>query len=169
MKVAGMKPWEVIIIPVLFFATTSAHADGVFLEGGLGFQFSTDSQAMFLNYHIDSSPIFGLESFYDLELGSWNGQNHNDAIILAKGMWWDLPKNTYFSFEPGGAYMVKTSNNLGTHLQFAFRFALGMRTEKIDFSIGYRHFSNGAKVFHWTDPSNNNGENFITLQIGYLL
>ena len=137
-----MKLWRVIIFPVFLYATTSAHADGAFIEGGLGFKFSTDSKAMFLSYHIDSSPIFRIKSFYNLALGSWNGQNHNNAIVLVKGIWWDLPSKTYFSFEPGGAYMVKTSNNLGTHLQFAFRFALGMRAEKIDLSNQLQNYQN---------------------------
>ncbi len=38
--------------------------------------------------------------------------------------------------------MVKTSNNLGTHLQFAFRFALGMRAEKIDLSNQLQNYQN---------------------------
>ena len=162
-----MKLWNVILIPVLLCATTSAHADGVFLEGGLGIHYSTDSQSMFLSYHIDSPPIFGLNNYYDVALGSWNGTNRNNAIVLAKGIWWNLPGKSYLSLEPGGAYIAKTTENLGTRLQFAFRFALGVRTEKIDLSAGYRHFSNGKELFHWTDTSNY-GENFITLQIGYL-
>jgi hypothetical protein len=163
-----MKLWKVILIPVFLCAATSAHADGIFLEGGQGLFQSTDSQAMFLSYLIDSPPIFGLNSFYKVALGSWNGQNRNDAIVLTKGIWWNLSRKSYLCFEPGGAYITETTHNLGTHLQFAFRFALGMRTEKIDYSIGYRHFSNGKGIFHWTDTPNFS-DNFITLQIGYLL
>ena len=163
-----MRLWKVIFIPILLLATTSAHADGVFLEGGQGLFQSTDSQAMFLSYQKDSPPIFGFNSFYKVALGSWNGQNRNDAIIFAKGIWLNLSRKSYLCFEPGGAYITKTTHNLGTHLQFSGRLALGMRTEKIDLSIGYRHFSNGAGIFHWTDTSNFS-DNFITLQIGYLL
>jgi hypothetical protein len=163
-----MKLWSVILISVLLCATTSVHADGLFLEGGLGFHHSTDSQSIFLSYQIDSPPIFGLNSFYDVALGAWNGQNRNEAIVLAKGLWWNFPRKAYLCIEPGGAYIRKTTDNLSTHLEFAFRFAVGMRTENIDLSAGYRHFSNGKGIFHWTDTPNF-GENFITLQIGYLL
>jgi hypothetical protein len=157
-----------ILIPVFLCIATSALADGVFLEGGQGIFHSTDSQAVFLSYQRDSSPFFGLDSFYKVALGSWNGRNRNDAIILAKGIWWNLSGKSYFCFEPGGAYITETTHNLGTHLQFAFRFALGMRTEKIDLSVGYRHFSNGKGIFHWT-KTQNFSDNFLTLQIGYLL
>jgi hypothetical protein len=40
--------------------------------------------------------------------------------------------------------------------------------DKIDLSLAYRHFSNGDGIFDWSDTPNF-GENFITLQIGYLL
>jgi hypothetical protein len=163
-----MRLWIVVLISVLLYCSTSAYADGVFLEGGQGLFRSTDSQTMFFSYQMDSSQIFGLNSFYKVALGSWDGQCRNDTIILAKGIWWNLPEKTYFCFEPGGAYIKYTTQNLGTHLQFAFRFALGMRIEKIDLSFGYRHFSDGKAIFHWTDTPNY-GDNFITLQIGYLL
>jgi len=163
-----MRLWKVIFIPMLLFATTSAHADGVFLEGGQGLFQSTDSQAMFLSYQKDSPPIFGVNSFSKVALGSWNGQNRNDAIVLAQGIWWNLSRKSYLCFEPGGAYITKTTHNLGTPLEFAFRSALGIRTGKYDLSVGYRHFSNGKGIFHWTDTPNF-GENFITLQIGYFL
>ncbi|MGO9145646.1 MAG: acyloxyacyl hydrolase [Desulfomonilia bacterium] len=162
-----MKICIVILIPVLLYYSTPVYADGVFLEGGQGFHYSTDSQVIFLSYHIDSPPLFGLNSYYNAALGSWNGSNHNNAISLTKGLWMNLSGKSYISFEPGGAYLRSTTENLGTRLQFAFRSALGIRTEKYDLSVGYRHFSNGKGIFHWTDTANY-GENFITFQIGYL-
>jgi hypothetical protein len=163
-----MRLWILVLLTVFLYCSTPAHADGVFLEGGQGLFRSTDSQARFLSYQIDTPPILKLNGFYKVALGFWDGQYRNDVIVLAKGIWWNLPEKTYFSFEPGGAYIRYTTQNLGTHLQFAFRFALGMRTEKIDLSVGYRHFSDGKAIFHWTITPNY-GENFITLQLGYLL
>ena len=163
-----MKLWMVIIIPIYLCTTIPANADGVFLEGGQGIFHSADSQVMFLSYQIDTPSIFGLDTFCKGALGSWNGDNRNDAIVLALGILWNLPGKSYICFEPGGAYISETTDNLGTHLQFALRFALGMRLDKIDLSVGYRHFSNGDGIFDWSDTPNY-GENFITLQIGYLL
>ncbi len=163
-----MRIWIAVLIPVLLYCSTPAYADGVFLEGGQGIYYSTDSQTIFLSYQIDSPQLFGLKSYYDVAFGSWNGPDHNNALILTKGIWINLYGKMYISLEPGGAYLRRTTSNLGTRLQFAFRSALGIRTEKYDFSIGYKHFSNGKGIFHWTDTSNFS-ENFITLQIGYLL
>jgi hypothetical protein len=162
-----MRMWMVVLIPVLLYCSTSAHADGVFLEGGQGFHYSTNSQAIFLSYQKDSPRLFGLNSYYDVTLGSWNGPNRNNALVLAKGLWMNLSDKSYITLEPGGAYLSRTTDNLGTRLQFAFRSALGIKTEKYDLSVGYKHFSNGKGIFHWTDTANY-GENFITLQIGYL-
>jgi hypothetical protein len=157
-----------MLIPVLLYCSTPAYADGVFLEGGQGFYYSKDSQVIFLSYQIDSPPLLGLNSYYDLAIGSWNGPDHNKALVLAKGIRMNLSGNEYISLEPGGAYLERTTSNLGTRLQFAFRSALGIRSEKYDLSVGYKHFSNGKGIFHWTDKANFS-ENFITLQIGYLL
>jgi hypothetical protein len=163
-----MRLCLVILIPILLYCSKPAHADGVFLENGLGFYKSTDSQAIFLSYQRDSPPLFSLKSYYDVAVGSWNGPNRNNAIVLAKGIWVNLSEKSYISLEPGGAYLGRTTENLGTRLQFAFRSALGIRIEKFDLSVGYKHFSNGKGIFHWTNKSNFS-ENFFTFQIGYLL
>ncbi len=153
---------------MLLQCSGTAYADGISLEGGQGFHHSSDSQAMFLCYRMDSSPLFGLNTCNNVALGFWNGPDDNHALIVSKGIWMDLDQGYYIAVEPGAAYVGRTTNNLGTHLQFAFRSALGIRAEKYDFSIGYKHFSNGKGIFRWTDTANY-GENFITLQIAYLL
>lgn len=163
-----MRHWKVIFIMIFLFAAPSAYADGVLLDGGQGIFHSTDSQAIFLRYQKDSSPLLGMKSSYTVAVGTWNGENHNNAVILAKGVWWELSGKKYLCFEPGGAYITETTKNLGTHLQFAFRVALGMRTDKYDLSVNFRHFSNGEGIFHWSETPNRS-DNFITLQIGYLL
>jgi hypothetical protein len=163
-----MKTWVAVLITMLLACSTPAHADGVFLESGPGFYKSTDSQALFLSYQIDSPPLFGLNGYYDVALGSWNGPNRDKALVLAKGILMNLSGTSYISLEPGGAYLERTTANLGTRLQFAFRSALGLRTGKYDISIGYKHFSNGKGIFRWTEKANFS-ENFITLQVGCLL
>jgi hypothetical protein len=162
-----MKLWMVILIPIYLCTTIPALADGVFLEGGGDFISSDKSMVIFLSYQLDTPSIFGLDTFCKGELGFWNGSNSSEAVVLAMGILLNLPGESYISFEPGGAYITETTDNLGTHLQFALRFSLGMRLNKIDLSVGYKHFSNGNAIFNWSDTPNY-GENFITLQIGYL-
>jgi hypothetical protein len=163
-----MRLWMVVLIPMLLYCSTPAYADGVFLESGQGFYCSTDSKVISFSYQIDTPPLLGLNSYYDVALGSWDGPDRNNALVFSKGIWMNLYGKAYISLEPGGAYLGRTTSNLGTRLQFAFRSALGIRTKNIDLSVGYKHFSNGKGIFRWTDTPNF-GENFITLQIGYLL
>jgi hypothetical protein len=164
-----LKFWNVLIFACLFLcASLPVYADGVFLEGGQGLFQSQYSQGVFLSYQKDSRPFFGIDGYYNISIGSWNDHYRNDVITLSKGFLWGFSDNKYLCFEPGGAYVTETTHNLGTHTQFSLKFALGMRKDKIDYSICYRHFSNGAGIFGWTTKANL-GENFITLQIGYLL
>jgi hypothetical protein len=156
-----------ILLFSLLCLPQTAYADGVLLESGLGFYESNNSEVVFLRYQLDSAPLFGFNSYYDLALGTWNGRNHNDAIVITKGMRWGINEKMHFDFEAGGAYLERTTNNLGTRLQFAFRFALGVQAGKFDIALGYNHFSNGKGIFQWTSTSNL-GENFITLHLGYL-
>lgn len=156
-----------IVVLLSLSTATSLRADSVFLEGSIGSFKSKGSQALFISYQRDSSPVFGLDSFNEVMLGTWNGGKRNNIIALSKGIRWNFHGKSYVSFAPGGAYVTTTSSNMGTHLQFAFDLSLGMRTEKTDVSVGFKHFSNGRKIFHWTHHSND-GENFITLQAGYL-
>lgn len=160
--------WKVMILVSLFSCTCiTAHADGVYLEGGQGFIHSTDAQVFFLDYQIESRPFFGINSFYSAAIGAWSGKQRNKAVILSKGFWWSLYDTSYFCFEPGGAYVTETTENLGTHPQFSLKFALGMRKDNFDYSLCYRHFSNGAGIFQWTSESNLS-ENFMMIQVGYL-
>jgi hypothetical protein len=153
---------------IVCFFPLPVHADGIFLEGGQGLFQSQYSQGGFLSYQKDSGPLFGIDGYYNVSLGAWNEGNRNKTVIISKGFLWNFPENRYLCFEPGGAYVTDTTHNLGTHAQFSLKFAVGVRKDRLDYSLCYRHFSNGAGIFGWT-TKNNFGENFITLQIGYRL
>lgn len=162
-----MRSWLVIFSILSFCAPAPASADEIVLEGGFGVYESSGSQAAFLRYQKYVTPFLGLDSYYDLAVADWNGDNHNSVIILTKGFRWNMTEKIHADFEGGGAYLRRTTDNLGTRLQFAFRFALGMKLGDFDLALGYNHFSNGKGIFGWTKTSNL-GENFLTLQLGYL-
>lgn len=162
-----MKLWIIILITVLFFTSASAYADGLSVEAGQGIFKSLDSRAIFLGYQLHSSlSIYSFDVYYKGSVGSWNGHNNNNTVILALGILLNMPEKWYICFEPGGAYVEKTTDNLGTNLQFALRFAAGMKFDMFDISLAYRHFSNGDGIFNWSDTPNF-GENFLTLQAAY--
>jgi len=163
-----MRPWIVLLIVLLFRIPSAAYADGLFVEGGVGIIHSRLSDAGFLRYYKDTSPVFGNPSFYDFSLAHWNGRNDNYAVAIGRGMLLNWTGGYYSSFEAGGAYLWQTTENLGTRMQFAFRFALGLRTGNFDFSAGYIHISNGQEIFRWSSDTPNKSENFVTIQIGHM-
>ena len=163
-----MKLRIIILLTVIFCTAASAFADGLSVEAGQGIFHSADSRAVFIGYQMDSSfSIYSLNFYYKGAIGSWNGHNANNTAILALGIVMNLPEKWYLCFEPGGAYVEETTENLGTNLQFALRFAAGMKIDKIDISMAFRHFSNGDGIFDWSDTPNF-GDNFLTLQAAYL-
>ncbi len=160
-----MIPRIVCLIIILLAGATPAHADGIFIEAGTGFNYSKDADAVFLRYQKETSLLFGQQSFYEASYGRWSGVNHNNAAGIARGIRlpWANEKN-YVSGEAGLSYVDRTTDNLGTHYQLLFRAALGHRIGACDLSLGYVHYSNGKFFFGWHGP--NNSENFITLQAG---
>jgi hypothetical protein len=161
-----MRPWIVLLVVLFSNIPSTTYADGLFVEGGVGIIHSRLSDAGFLRYYKDTSPVLGLRSFYDFSLAHWNGRNDNDAVAIGRGVLWGWTDEFYSSFEAGGAYLWQTTENLGTRAQFAFRFAFGLKAETFDISAGYIHYSNGQEIFRWSSNRPNKSENFVTIQIG---
>jgi len=153
---------------LLLCACCLVYADELLFESGQGFYTSGDSRIAFLRYKLDTAPLFGFDSYYDLAVATWSGENHNDAIVVSRGERWHTTEKTYIDFEIGGAYVERTTDNLGTRLQFALRGAFGLKAGAFDFAVGYNHFSNGREIFQWNTSTPNNGENFITVRVGYM-
>ena len=101
-----MRPWIVLLV-LLFCIPSAAHADGLFVEAGGGFNYSRSSEAVFLRYYKDTSSVFGLRSFYDFSLASWSGPNNNQAVAIGRGVLWGWTEEFYSSFEAGGASLVR--------------------------------------------------------------
>jgi hypothetical protein len=160
-----MKSRIIGLIIILLATATPAYAGGLFVEGGTGFNYSKDADAVFLRYQKETSLLFGMQSFYEASYGHWSGVNHNNAVALARGIRlpWAEEKN-YVSGEAGLGHVDRTTNNLGTHYQILFRVALGHKIGVFDFSLGYVHYSNGKYFFGWHGP--NYSENFVTAQAG---
>ena len=134
------------------------------LEAGTGFYYSDNAEALFLRYQRDATPWFGLTEYIELSLGGWNGPTGTEAIGISRGAAWFWTTKYYLAGSAGIGYIADKTDNLGTHFQFLFRVALGRRGETYDLSVGWVHYSNGKYFFGWEGP--NNGENFITLQVG---
>jgi len=160
-------PGGALIFPILLFLlvlSPDVLADTISLETGQGFHHSVETQALFLRYRMEAPPLFGQKGFYEAAVGAWNGPNRVETAGIARGLRFDWGEADYFSAQAGLHYITRTTENLGTLFEFAFRLAVGRTIGAYDLSLGYVHFSNGKYFFGWDGP--NYGENFVTVQIG---
>jgi hypothetical protein len=151
---------------ILFLLVLSpdVFAETLSLEAGQGFHFSGNTQTLFVRYQKDAPLLFGQKGFYEGSVGAWNGPNRVETAGIARGLRFDFGETGYFSAQFGLNYITRKTENLGTLFQFASRLAIGRAIGEYDVSLGYIHFSNGKLFFGWDGP--NNGENFVTVQIG---
>jgi hypothetical protein len=148
------------------FAVAPARADLLAFESGRGNHNSRGSDAWFLRYQHDMLPLWKTTGFIEFAGGSWDGDSKNRALGAGGGLRYALTKRSYFSVAAGLAYVTDRTDNLGTHPQFQWRYALGWRVGRVDLALAQIHYSNGKSIFRWEHP--NVGDNFLTLQIGYL-
>ncbi len=152
---------------ILFLALRPqpAPADMLSFEAGRGFHRSSHSEIFTLRYHWDAPDLLGFPGHYEALLSGWNGRRRAAAAGLARSVHWSWSGPWYVSGSAGLAYLDRTTDNLGTRFQLAFRLGLGRTFGPWDLSAGYTHFSNGKIVFNWDGP--NNGENFVTFRVSY--
>jgi hypothetical protein len=151
----------------LGFAAAPARGDLLAFESGRGNHNSRGSDAWFLRYQHDMLPLWKTTGFIEFTGGSWDWNIKNRMVGAGGGLRYALTKRSYASLAAGLAYVTDRTDNLGTHLQFQWRFALGWRVGRVDLALAQIHYSNGKSIFRWEGA--NVGDNFLTLQIGYLL
>jgi Lipid A 3-O-deacylase (PagL) len=154
------------LILALAFAAAPARADLLAFESGRGNHNSRGSDAWFLRYQHDMAPLWNSTGFIEFAGGAWDGSIKNRAFGAGGGLRYALTKRSYASLAAGLAWVTDRTENLGTHPQFQWRFALGWRVGRVDLALAQIHYSNGKSIFGW--DGTNVGDNFLTLQIGYL-
>lgn len=132
------------------------------LQTGEGFHHSVRTEPLFIRYQ-RSSPIFGIDGYYEAVIGGWNGPNGVFTVGIGRGLRISFDP-LYVAASAGLSYISDTTKNLGTPMEFNFHVAAGRRYESLDISIGYVHYSNGKYFFGWSGP--NYGENFFSLMAG---
>jgi hypothetical protein len=155
----------IIGVAIILGFSTSAFADGLFLETGAGVFKSLDSLAVLLRYQIKAPPLFGYPGHYEAVMVYWNGSSSNTGFGLAREIVWsEVKKNHVFSTSFGLMGVTRTTDHLGTYFQFYIRVAYNVVVWDRDVSLGLVHVSNGKSIFGWR--GHNDGENFITLSVG---
>lgn len=161
-----MKKCFAAFIIIFALSSSVASAGNLFVETGPGIMMSRYSVAALARYQRDTSRLFNRESYYEAVFAYWNGDNHANAIGIARGIKLAPQDDRYYSVTFGGCHINRETGNLGTPFQFYIRLAYNIKSDHYDLSLGYIHISNGKLFFGWNGP--NNGENFITLSIGLL-
>jgi hypothetical protein len=157
------------LLLALACAVAPARADLVAFETGRGNHNSRGSDAWFLRYQRDMLPLWESTGFIEFAGGAWDGDTIKNRVLGAGGgLRHMITKSSYASLSAGLAWVTDRTDNLGTHPQFQWRFALGWRVGRADLALAQIHYSNGRSVFHWKRDRPNVGDNFLTLQIGYL-
>jgi hypothetical protein len=156
-----------VLMFALAFAVAPARADLFAFESGRGNHNSRGSDAWFMRYQHDMLPLWKTTGFIEFTGGSWDGDIKNRVVGAGGGLRYALTKRSYASLAAGLAYVTDRTDNLGTHPQFQWRFALGWRVGRVDLALAQIHYSNGKSIFRWEGA--NVGDNFLTLQIGYWL
>ncbi|HEX9021401.1 MAG TPA: acyloxyacyl hydrolase [Nitrospirota bacterium] len=149
---------------LLFLSSATADAAGLFIEGGEGFYFSHDTEAVIVRFQLDAPKLFGLEGFYEATYASWNGHEHDEAIALARGVRWVSAMKSAVSLTAGLSYISRTTSHLGQPFEFYGRLAFDEEIGRAFVSIGWLHYSDAKFLFQWSGP--NDGENFLTLTLG---
>jgi hypothetical protein len=158
--------YRLSLVLAVLFTGAPVHADLVAFEVGRGNHNTRGSDAWFVRYQHDIKPLWGGMSFIEFNGGAWNGHYENRTVGGTGGLRYALTKQSYFSAAAGLAYVTDRTDHLGTHPQIPWRFALGWRVGRVDVALAQIHYSNGKSIFRWDHP--NVGDNFITLQIGYV-
>ncbi len=161
-----MKLRVFLVAIFLCLAASNVAADGLFIEAGPGWFCSTGAVLSLVRFDKDTSALFGQDSFYEFTYASWDGQNRNRAVSIARGLRWKAPAPFFWTFNAGISHVYTTTNNLGTEFQFYFRGSYGVTVGKAELSLGLIHYSNGKLVFRWDGP--NDGENFATVSVGLI-
>lgn len=125
------------------------------LEAGPSYKIfgAKDDQKKIINAGIfQSNGLF----FHSVNLGGWIGGRDTSSIFS-----YNIGATLgHISVYGGYGYISDKSNSIGTH----WGFSLGTFVELNQVIIGYKHYSNGAKLFDH-DKHPNYGLNFLTLGV----
>ncbi len=159
-----MKKGMPCLLIIVLALSSFVYADGIFVEAGPGLFNSRSTTVSLVRVQKDTSKLFRHDSFYEAAYASWNGENSNHAVSLARGLRGGDSGRAYWSADIGLCHISRTTDNLGTPFQFHIRAASGIKVGRADLSIGLIHYSNGKLLFRWSGP--NKSENFLTVSAG---
>jgi hypothetical protein len=149
---------------LLALGLASARADEAAVAAGRGLQFSKHYNGYLLQYYRDAEAARGRNGFFELTAGDWPGPAEATLVAASGGLREEFEQRGYARLSLGAGYIDRTTEHLGTHGQFVIQLAVGREFGRYDAGVCMVHVSNGDFVLHTGKP--NDGENFLTVQLG---
>lgn len=127
-------------IPLLFSFLGSAARAEMSVEVGRGVVY-TDGTMVLLGLTVPARPVFGASSYWQYNLGGWDGRRETSVGGLARGLEWHLP-DTLFRLSSGVSLISATNGRLSSTFEFYEQFLVQKRFADTNIALSYRHWSN---------------------------
>jgi hypothetical protein len=126
---------------ILGLAAVGARAE-VAVEVGSGIN-ATNAQLVLAGLRLPASPLFGKQSYFELNAGGWDGPTGTALVGAARGV--ELGgERLRFAGSVGVSLISQTSEVLGSAFQFYEQVQLRYRFHRTDVGTFYRHWSNAS-------------------------
>lgn len=131
------------------------------VEIGGGLNNTRNSELVLLGLMYDNAPLFGIDSYTQVNLGGWRGRTEAATVGVAKGLRWQWG-DTRVHASLGGSLVSDTDDaQLSTAFQFYEQLAVQRQFGDIGAALSYRHWSNGGI------KKPNGGMNFLGVEFAY--
>lgn len=150
------------LLGVLLVADLHAAAfDELTFELATGVNHTRDTELLLIGVTRPTSPVFGVDTYTQLNVGGWTGRYESATIGAAKGLQWHW-RATRLRASLGASLISDTEEDrLSTAFQFYEQFALQRPIGNVAVALSYRHWSN-ARI-----KLPNGGMNFLGLELEY--
>lgn len=148
------------LLGVLLAADVHATGfDEFTLELGEGINHTRETELLLLGVTKPTSPVFGVDTYTQLNIGGWVGRYESVTIGAAKGLQWRWG-GTRLRASLGASLISHTEDDrLSTAFQFYEQLAIQRQFGTFGLALSFRHWSN-ARI-----KQPNGGMNFLGLEL----
>lgn len=111
------------------------------VEFARGIRYTDDTSLVLLDITRPTRPLFHQKSYYQFNLGAWDGARRASVVGIARGLQWGS-ENSYIRVSAGASLISNTSDRLSTALQFYEQAMLRKQLGRYGIALSYRHWSN---------------------------
>lgn len=137
----------------------AAGFDELTVEFAAGVNHSRETELLLLGVTRPTAPVFGVDTYVQLNVGGWVGRHEAATLGAAKGLQWHWGP-TRLRASLGASLISDTDDDrLSTAFQFYEQFSVQQPVGKLGIALSFRHWSNGRIKLP------NGGMNFFGLEL----